>query len=495
MIDYWDEAVSTSALTTLPAQTLDAQSSFLAALNRSRSATMDDVLTTLAADQSTILRDESTGTLVVDGGPGTGKTVVALHRAAYLLYGDHRVSAARGGVLFIGPTQAFVNYVAGVLPDLGSEGTRFTTLSDLVDEGATAVAEPDRRLAELKARLTPAISRAVAFYQGVPDTESSVETGTDVLTVTPRDWAIAIDQLEPGTKHNEARPLILEALAEHLGAPVADHPELRAVLRRSWPLLSPTDLIGDLWTVPAFLRHCAAELTVEQVRSLQRNADAPWTTADLPLLDAARSLLGDRGHERRLRERRAATDAQQRVMTEVIDQLVAADDDREGLVQQFAFGGMAELSLDQSALAESATDRLAGPFAHVIVDEAQELTDAQWAMLRRRCPAGGHQRSGVRPGRGAGSRGVRRPAARRRLPVHRHDPRHRRADRGAVSVPVQPGTEKVAPPGICHGPGFTMVMVPTTRPGPVYRVVTSGPLNGPGQGRTVPDPLRIEVTL
>ena len=389
VIDYWDEALSASALAALPAHTLDAESSFLAALSRSRSATMDDVLATLAADQSAILRDDSSGTLVVDGGPGTGKTVVALHRAAYLLYADHRVSAARGGVLFIGPTPSFLDYVAGVLPDLGVEGTRFATLRDLVPEGRGAVTEADGRVAALKARLTGALAPAVAFYQDVPNERCTIETADGMVTVKPADWAVAIDQLEAGTPHNEARPAILEALAEHVGAPVAADPDLRALLRRNWPLLEATDVVGDLWTVPAFLRHCAPELTVDEVRTLQRTEPDAWTTADLPLLDAARNLLGDKGFEARLRSRSGATAGQSRVMNEVVDQLIAADDDGEGLVQQFAFGGLTEQRIDESGLAESAADRLAGPFAHVIVDEAQELTDAQWAMLRRRCPAGG----------------------------------------------------------------------------------------------------------
>ncbi|MFZ2511099.1 MAG: RNA polymerase recycling motor ATPase HelR [Gordonia sp. (in: high G+C Gram-positive bacteria)] len=389
VVDYWDEPLTDAALDAMSTATLNAESSFLAALSRSRSTTMDDVLATLAADQSAILRDGSTGTLVVDGGPGTGKTVVALHRAAYLLYADSRGSAARGGVLFIGPTPEFLNYVAEVLPDLGAEGTRFATLSDLVAEGVAATEEGDPVVAALKSRLTGAITPAVAFYQDIPDESCTVETSDGPITVTPADWAVAVDQLEAGTPHNEARPKILAALAEYLEAPLSGNPKLRALLRRFWPLIDATDLIGDLWTVPAFLRHCAPTLSVGDVRALQRHDPSAWTTADLPLLDTARNLLGNKDFEAQTRRRSSSVAEQTQVMTEVIDELVAADDDREGLVQQFAFGGMTELTLDESGLEGFAADRLAGPFAHIVVDEAQELTDAQWAMLRRRCPAGG----------------------------------------------------------------------------------------------------------
>jgi DNA helicase IV len=145
--DYWDEVFTADALEHHAA--LDDQSAFIASLGASRSARMRDVLSTIAADQDAIVRAGSRGALVVDGGPGTGKTVVALHRTAYLLYSDPRLGHRRGGVLFVGPHQPYLDYVSDVLPSLGEEGVRTCTLRDLVPEGRTATVEADPEVARL----------------------------------------------------------------------------------------------------------------------------------------------------------------------------------------------------------------------------------------------------------------------------------------------------------------------------------------------------------
>ena len=167
--DYWDEVFTTDGLVE-HAAALDDQSAFIASLGASRSPRMRDVLGTIAADQDAIVRAGSKGALVVDGGPGTGKTVVALHRTAYLLYSDPRLGHRMGGVLFVGPHQPYLAYVADVLPSLGEEGVQTCTLRDLVPEGAAAVEEPDPQVARLKAdaRLVAAIEPAVRLYEEPP---------------------------------------------------------------------------------------------------------------------------------------------------------------------------------------------------------------------------------------------------------------------------------------------------------------------------------------
>src|SRR5436309_2092839 len=148
--DYWDEVFTPDGLAGHAA--LDDQSAFIASLGSSRSPRMRDVLSTIQADQDAIIRAGSHGALVVDGGPGTGKTVVALHRSAYLLYSDPRLGSRRsGGVLFVGPHQPYLDYVADVLPSLGEDGVRTCTLRDLVAEGAAAAVEGDPEVARLKA--------------------------------------------------------------------------------------------------------------------------------------------------------------------------------------------------------------------------------------------------------------------------------------------------------------------------------------------------------
>ena len=183
--DYWDEVFTPDGLVGHAA--LDDQSAFIASLGSSRSPRMRDVLGTIAADQDAIIRAGSRGALVVDGGPGTGKTVVALHRSAYLLYSDPRLGHRRGGVLFIGPHQPYLAYVADVLPSLGEEGVQTATLRDLLAEGAAAATEPDPEVARLKssADLVQAIEPAVRFYENPPAEPMTVQTPWSDLGSAP----------------------------------------------------------------------------------------------------------------------------------------------------------------------------------------------------------------------------------------------------------------------------------------------------------------------
>src|SRR4051795_22581 len=320
--DYWDE-VFTSEGFGGHAAALDDQSAFIASLGSNRSARMRDVLGTIQADQDAIIRAGSSGALVVDGGPGTGKTVVALHRTAYLLYSDHRLGHRRGGVLFVGPHQPYLAYVSDVLPSLGEVGVQICTLRDLVPEGATAVPETDPHVASLKssADLVTAIEAAVRFYEEPPTTGMTVTTPWADVRLTADDWAEAFESPDPGTPHNEARDQVWEQLLTILVDAHEDDDEVspdqvRRVLQqdrelvgafnRAWPLLEATDLVGDLWSVPAYLRRCAPWLSPSDVRALQRPDPQARTGPALPLLDAARQRLGDPGASRRRRRQRAA---------------------------------------------------------------------------------------------------------------------------------------------------------------------------------------------
>ncbi|MEU3992055.1 RNA polymerase recycling motor ATPase HelR [Streptomyces platensis] len=399
--DYWDEVFTSDGFAGHAA--LDDQSAFIASLGSNRSARMRDVLGTLQADQDAIIRAGSRGALVVDGGPGTGKTVVALHRSAYLLYSDPRLGHRRGGVLFVGPHRPYLAYVADVLPSLGEEGVQTCTLRDLVAEGATAAIEADPEVARLKssAQLVQAIEAAVGIYEEPPAEGMTVTTDWADLWLSADDWAEAFDAPEPGTPHNEAREQIWEELLTILrdkydGDVSPDvfrrsllrDEELVTTLHRAWPLLEAADLVGDLWSVPAYLRMCAPWLSPDEVRKLQRR-DAPqaWTVSDLPLLDAARQRLGDPEAARRQRRHKAAVAAERERMADVIDNVLAADDDGEGAVTMLRGQDLRDTLVDESALPGIEPDLLAGPFAHIVVDEAQELTDAEWQMLLLRCPS------------------------------------------------------------------------------------------------------------
>jgi DNA helicase IV len=401
--DYWDEVFGADGLEGPQSRVaLDDQSAFIASLGSDRSPRMRDVLGTIAADQDAIIRAGSGGALVVDGGPGTGKTVVALHRTAYLLYSDPRLGHRRGGVLFVGPHRPYLAYVSDVLPSLGEEGVQTCTLRDLVAEGATATIEVDQNVAGLKssAGMVRAIEEAVRFYEKPPSKPMTVETPWSDIALGAEDWAEAFGAAEPGTAHNEARDSIWEELltilvdkdngdapAEALRQSLRRNRELNAALNRAWPLIEAADLVGDLWTVPAYLRMCAPWLGREDVARLQRSDPQAWTVPDLPLLDAARQRLGDPEASRRKRRREAAIAADREQMDTVVDDLIATDES-EMLVMSMLRGRDLRVALvDDAAVPDIDQDLLAGPFAHIVVDEAQELTDAQWQMLLLRCPS------------------------------------------------------------------------------------------------------------
>jgi hypothetical protein len=399
--DYWDE-VFTLAGFDGHAAALDDQSAFIASLGAGRSPRMRDVLGTIQGDQDAIIRAGSRGALVVDGGPGTGKTVVALHRTAYLLYSDPRLGHRRGGVLFVGPHQPYLAYVADVLPSLGEEGVQICTLRDLVPEGALAAPEPDAEVARLKssADMVAAIEPAVRLYEEQPAQTITVETVWGDITLTAADWAEAFDAPAPGTAHNEARDQIWDELLASLTDRLADddtspdairrslrqNADLVDTFNRSWPLLDYTDVVGDLWSVPAYLRMCAPGLAAAEVQKLQRDDAHAWTVSDLPLLDAARQRLGDPEASRRRRRQQAQRAVRQARMADVVDDLIESDDSEMLVMSMLRGHDLRETLVDDTALASDG-DLLAGPFAHVVVDEAQELTDAEWQMVLRRCPS------------------------------------------------------------------------------------------------------------
>ncbi|MFG2077122.1 RNA polymerase recycling motor ATPase HelR [Nonomuraea maritima] len=397
--DYWDEVFTQDGFDGHAA--LDDQSAFIASLGGSRSARMRDVLGTIQADQDAVIRAGSSGALVVDGGPGTGKTVVALHRSAYLLYSEPHLGH-RGGVLFVGPHHPYLTYVSDVLPSLGEDGVRTCTLRDLVPEGATAAPERDPDVARLKASadMVQAIEPAVRFYENPPTEGMTVTTHWSDIWLSPDDWAEAFAAAEPGTPHNEARDQIWEELLtilvdKHDGEASPDllrrslrqNRELLTTFNRAWPLIEATDLVADLWSVPAYLRLCAPWLSADDVRRLRRAEPQAWTVSDLPLLDAARHRLGDFEASLRRRRQDASVAAERERLAQVVGNLLEADDDGEGIVTMLHGRDLQEALVDESALPAAEPDRLAGPFAHIVVDEAQELTDAEWQMLLLRCPS------------------------------------------------------------------------------------------------------------
>ena len=254
---------------------------------------MRDVLGTIQADQDAIVRAGSRGTLVVDGGPGTGKTVVALHRTAYLLYADPRLGHRRGGVLFVGPHQPYLAYVGDVLPSLGEEGVQTCTVLTWCPRRRDGP-EPDDRVADLKAdlRMVTAIEPAVALYEEPPTESLPLETAWGDVRLTAAEWAEAFDSPDPGTPHNLARDDVWEEVLTILVDKATDAVED----------LSPDELRRVLHRHAGPARHLRPGLAADRAhRPGRRPLDGSGLPAPLRSLAATRRGAGaaPRGRPRR----------------------------------------------------------------------------------------------------------------------------------------------------------------------------------------------------
>lgn len=380
------------------------EGALLAALGAARTGHMGDIVATIQAEQDAIIRAPLAGALVVQGGPGTGKTAVALHRAAYLLYA-HRRLLERSGVLLVGPSRTFLRYIDQVLPSLGETGVVTATLADLYP-GVTARGEEPHDVARLKGRadMAQVIARAVRQRQRVPQRPTSVRVDGRTVVIRPQDVASAIARARRLHRpHNQARVSfvrdMLARLADQyvrqLGWEVAPEDraeivedlrttrEIRIALNLAWMPLTPQGLLTDLWTKPHRLEAAAPQLTKAERDLLARPADAPWTPADVPLLDEAAELLGEddqaaRAQARADAERRAAEVeyARQVLRSTGAGDLVSA----EALAGRFASSGPTLTTAERAAADRTWT------YGHVVVDEAQELSAMAWRALLRRVP-------------------------------------------------------------------------------------------------------------
>ena len=300
--------------------TLRGYSTLLTALERGRTGTLGDIVATIQAEQDEIIRSPQAGVLVVQGGPGTGKTVVALHRAAYLLY-TYRFPLEDQGVLVIGPNRIFLRYIERVLPSLGEAGVEQVILADLVpdvrwagpgDPADTALA------ARVKgdARMSDVIDKAVHDRQRPLRQELRVPFRTGYVRLSAGDSARIVRAARRRfRRHNAGRRFVeaevFAALASSWrGEPTATsgdvrsalrtHPDIRAALDRMWPILTPAQLLHDLFGSEALLRLAGGgvlsddELAALHRRRAEHVDDVRWTAADVALLDDAREVLGPR---------------------------------------------------------------------------------------------------------------------------------------------------------------------------------------------------------
>lgn len=383
---------------------LSGEGALLAGLAAGRTGRMGDIVATIQGEQDAIIRSELGGALVVQGGPGTGKTAVALHRAAYLLYA-HRRLLERSGVLLVGPSRTFLRYIDQVLPSLGETGVVTTTVAELYP-GLQATATEDEAVAELKGRALwgGVVARAVRDRERIPTQPVQVRVDGHDLVIRPADIASAMARARRNHKpHNQARVSfvrdMLARLAEQyvvqLGGDVpADERgeiieelrttrEIRVALNLAWMPITPQKLVADLWSKPHRLESAAPQLTPRERAMLVRDADAPWTPADVPILDEAAELLGEddqaaRAEARAASERRASELAYARQVLESTGSggMVSA----EMLADRFAVTGPTLTTAERAAADRSWT------YGHVVVDEAQELSAMAWRSLLRRVP-------------------------------------------------------------------------------------------------------------
>lgn len=388
------------------AEELQGEGALIAAMSAARDGRMGDIVATIQAEQDRIVTSDGKGVLVVQGGPGTGKTAVALHRVAYLFYSE-RARLERSGVLLVGPSRTFLRYVEQVLPSLGETGVVATTIADIVP-GVRARGTEPAAVAEVKGRgvWAEVLRRAVRDLQRVPDGPREVVVQGTRLELRPEDVREAMARARrSGKPHNLARETfvlwLLERLTDQFAAATnqdASDADTRAWIREDvrtardarreinlcWMPTTPVGLLERLWARPALLERLAPELSAEERALLERRPGAELTPADVPLIDELAELLGP---SEDAEARRTRLEARRR------EELVAYA--AQAIESQDLGGGMvnAEMLADRVAgsgpsltLAERARADRTWTYGHVVVDEAQELGAMAWRALARRCP-------------------------------------------------------------------------------------------------------------
>ena len=412
IVDFTDEVLGRPGA----GETGDA--ALLAAVNAPRGEGMRDIVATIQAEQDAIIRLDHPGVLVIEGGPGTGKTVVALHRVAYLLY-TQRERMERHGVLVVGPNPAFLNHIGRVLPSLGESDVVFMTPGDLVP-GLRVTAEDTPEAAQLKGarKILDVLAAAIADRQRLPEEPLPIELRDVTVRIDAEtaEWARQ-EARDSGLPHNEARATFIEivtyvlteraigrigrgwltradreeweALRADLRKELADDEKFTAALDELWPILTPETLLAPLYSSSERLRAAGADQTL-----LRADGDA-WTVSDVPLLDELVDLLGrdktaDKAAEKAAKRERSA-DAEyaagvmdmMKLDREEMDEdvLLAAENllYAEDLAERF-------VEHDTRSLVERATADRDWTYRHVVVDEAQELSEMDWRVLMRRCP-------------------------------------------------------------------------------------------------------------
>lgn len=383
---------------------LAGEGALLAALGERRTGRMGDIVATIQAEQDDVIRAPLIGALVVQGGPGTGKTAVALHRAAYLLY-HHRQQLESRGVLLIGPSRSFLNYIDHVLPSLGETGAVSTTLGGLVKGIDTSTLEADA-VAALKGRteMATVIRNAVRERQRLPRGDQEFRLDGRVVVIRRADVKDAQARARrDGKPHNRARKAfakdmlgrlaaqLMEQLDHSLGdddraefeRDVRDDKNIRVAINLCWLPVSPAQLLRDLFAKAHLLDYAAQSLTPPERALLHRPPDSPFTDADVPLLDEAAELLGEMPDSKSRTKDQEPSAEEVQYAKDVLDSFGA---DSMIKVDAEVLAARMQSGPGRTSVAERASNDRTWAYGHVVVDEAQEVSPMGWRMLLRRCP-------------------------------------------------------------------------------------------------------------
>ncbi len=408
-----DEVLDLTAADPTRHEGLTGEAALLAALAASRTGRMRDIVETIQAEQDRVIRSRLPGVMVVQGGPGTGKTAVALHRAAYLLY-TYRRQLEKRGVLLVGPNSTFLRYIGQVLPSLGETSVLMATIGDLMP-GVRATGTDLPETARIKGvpGMAEAVARAVRDRQHVPADGLVIRFDSADYRIGRRALARARERARRSRlPHNQARRVFAGEVVTELANVVADHlgadlmstqdrddmaaelrsdPDVRRAVAGMWPELTPQQLISDLLASRRLLASAAPGMPEYERELLFRPGGAAWTPADVPLLDEAAELLGtdDRAERAAARRRRRQREAYAQGVLEIIGRNEDADPEilmGADLIDAAALAARFDGDAPGTPAERAAADRT-WAFGHVIVDEAQELSPMAWRMLMRRCPA------------------------------------------------------------------------------------------------------------
>ena len=395
--------------------TLQGEGALMSALSSARSGRMGDIVATIQGEQDRVIRASDRGILVVQGGPGTGKTAVALHRAAYLLY-TQRERLERSGVLIIGPSRTFLRYIEQVLPSLGESGVVQMTIGDIVP-GLSAQDDDPVDIAAIKGRaaFSRILREAVRLIPRLPERDQVLQVWNRRVTLRVKDVQEALSRARrSGRPHNVARESFAMGLMELLAgrliveagdasstadidpddlrtwmSEIRDSVDARRAINLAWMPTQAPAFLRKLWSRPDLLaqanRKAGTPLSVEDLSLLYRAQDEPLTISDIPLIDELEELLGTL--DLASAQKRRAEEQREKEERERANEALKATGLGGGIVTADMLMRQTQEAPSLRPLAERARADRSWTYGHIVIDEAQDLSPMAWRCLLRRCPS------------------------------------------------------------------------------------------------------------